>query len=175
MTKKENYAFIDSQNLNLGIRDQGWRLDFARFRIFLKDKYKVTKAFLFIGYIKENKDLYNYLEKSGYVLVFKPILEIKRGKKVEVKGNVDAELVLHTMIEYPRYKKAIIVSGDGDFYCLVEYLKKKGKLGRLLVPNEAKFSRLLYKFIREIDFVSNLRVKLEEKIKWGVLQPRTKP
>lgn len=173
--KKENYAFIDSQNLNLGIRDRGWKLDFARFRIFLKDKYKVSKAFLFIGYIKDNEDLYSYLKRSGYVLIFKPILEIKRGKKVQVKGNVDAELVLHTMIEYPRYKKAIIVSGDGDFYCLVEYLKKKGKLGRLLVPNEAKFSRLLYKFIREIDFVSNLRIKLEEKIKWGVLQPRTKP
>ena len=170
-----NYAFIDSQNLNLGIRDQGWRLDFSRFRIFLKDKYKVNKAFLFIGYIAENRELYDYLKKSGYVLIFKPILEIKRGKKVEVKGNVDAELVLHTMIEYSKYDKAIVVSGDGDFYCLVEYLKKKGKLGRLLVPNEAKFSRLLYKFIREIDFVSNLRVKLEEKIKWGVLQPRTKP
>jgi len=144
-----NYAFIDSQNLNLGIRDQGWRLDFARFRIFLKDKYKVFKAFLFIGYIKENKDLYDYLKKSGYVLIFKPILEIKRGKKVQVKGNVDAELVLYTMIEYSKYDKAIVVSGDGDFYCLVEYLKKKGKLGRLLVPNEAKFSRLLYKNLLE--------------------------
>lgn len=175
LLKKENYAFIDSQNLNLGIRDQGWRLDFARFRIFLKDKYKVFKAFLFIGYIKENKDLYDYLKKSGYVLIFKPILEIKRGKKVEVKGNVDAELVLHTMIEYPKYNKAIIVSGDGDFHCLIEYLKKKRKLGRLLIPNQAKFSRLLYKFIKDIDFISNLRVKLGKKIKWGVLRPRTKP
>ena len=161
--KKENYAFIDSQNLNLGIRDRGWKLDFARFRVFLKDKYKASKAFLFIGFIKENEDLYNYLKKSGYVLIFKPILEIKRAKKVQVKGNVDAELVLHAMIEYPKYNKAIIVSGDGDFYCLVEYLKKKGKLGRLLIPNEAKFSRLLYKFIKEIDFVSSLRVKLGRK------------
>lgn len=175
MTKKENYAFIDSQNLNLGIRDQGWKLDFSRFRIFLKDKYKVSKAFLFIGYIKENEGLYDYLKKSGYILIFKPILEIKKGKKVEVKGNVDAELVLHTMIEYPRYNKAIIVSGDGDFHCLIEYLKKKRKLGRLLIPNQAKFSRLLYKFIKDIDFVSNLRVKLGKKIKWGVLRPRTKP
>ena len=163
LLKKENYAFIDSQNLNLGIRDRGWKLDFARFRVFLKDKYKASKAFLFIGFIKENEDLYNYLKKSGYVLIFKPILEIKRAKKVQVKGNVDAELVLHAMIEYPKYNKAIIVSGDGDFYCLVEYLKKKGKLGRLLIPNEAKFSRLLYKFIKEIDFVSSLRVKLGRK------------
>ncbi len=170
-----NYAFIDSQNLNLGIRDQGWRLDFSRFRIFLKDKYKVIKAFLFIGYIKENEGLYDYLKKSGYILIFKPILEIKRGKKVEIKGNVDAELVLHTMIEYENFNKAIIVSGDGDFHCLIEYLKKKRKLGRLLIPNQAKFSQLLYKFIKDIDFISNLRVKLGKKIKWGVLRPRTKP
>ncbi len=29
--KQKNYAFIDSQNVNLGIKDQGWTLDFARF------------------------------------------------------------------------------------------------------------------------------------------------
>ena len=44
------YAFIDSQNLNLGIRSSGWVLDFSRFRVYLKDKYRAEKAFLFIGY-----------------------------------------------------------------------------------------------------------------------------
>ena len=42
------YAFIDSQNLNLSILEQGWQLNFARFRVYLKDKYKVGKIFLFI-------------------------------------------------------------------------------------------------------------------------------
>jgi uncharacterized LabA/DUF88 family protein len=46
----------------------------------------------------------------------------------KVKGNVDAELVLHAMIEYPNYDKALIVTGDGDFFCLVEYLIKQDKL-----------------------------------------------
>lgn len=161
-TKKNpvNYAFIDSQNLNLGIRDQGWKLDFARFRVYLKDKYKVKKAFLFIGYIKGNEKLYNYLKKSGYILIFKPILEIKKGKQVEVKGNVDAELVLHSMIEYSRYENAVIVSGDGDFYCLIEYLIKKNKLGRVIVPNAKKYSRLLWKFKKFLDFMNGLRYKL---------------
>ncbi len=49
-TRVNNYAFIDSQNLNLAIRDQGWALDFKRFRRYLEDKYGVTKAFIFIGY-----------------------------------------------------------------------------------------------------------------------------
>jgi hypothetical protein len=51
---KNNYAFIDSQNLNLSIQEQGWKLDFGRFRIYLKDQYGVNKAFLFIGYVPTN-------------------------------------------------------------------------------------------------------------------------
>src|SRR3989338_8852343 len=108
------YAFIDSQNLNLGIRDAGWHLDFTRLLVYLRDKYKVKKAFLFIGYVAGNEALYTTLQKAGYIVIFKPTLEYKKGKERFTKGNVDAELVLHSMIEYPNYDKAIIVSGDGD-------------------------------------------------------------
>ena len=62
MEKLSIYAFIDSQNLNLGIRDCGWKLDFGRFYIYLKDKYHVSKAFLFIGYVAGNEALYTYLQ-----------------------------------------------------------------------------------------------------------------
>lgn len=55
------YAFIDSQNLNLGVRSQGWVLDFTRFRKYLEDKYNVSKAFLFVGYVPGNEALYTYL------------------------------------------------------------------------------------------------------------------
>lgn len=131
-TSRNNYAFIDSQNLNLAIREQGWVLDFKRFRKYLEDKYQVAKAFLFIGFIPQNQDLYTSLQKAGFILVFKPTLFLPDGK---VKGNVDAELVLHAMIEYPHYDKALIVTGDGDFYCLVDYLRKNDKLAKLMVPN----------------------------------------
>lgn len=154
------YAFIDSQNVNLAIRDQGWKLDFARFYIYLRDKYKIKKAFLFIGYKKENKALYTYLKRSGYTIIFKPTLaHYNKGIK-ETKGNVDAELVLHAMIEFNQYNKAIIISGDGDFHCLIEYLLKKKKLGRVLIPNRKKFSRLLWKYNKYLDFMNNLRGKL---------------
>ena len=157
---ENNYAFIDSQNLNLAIREQGWALDFARFRQYLQDKYAVVKAFIFIGYLATNESLYTSLQKYGYILIFKPTLLLPDGK---VKGNIDAELVLHTMIEYPNYDKAVIVTGDGDFYCLVEYLKKQGKLERLLIPNRNKYSFLLRKFRRDMAFVDDLRGKLEYK------------
>lgn len=95
-TRANNYAFVDSQNLNLGIRNQGWLLDFRRFRRYLADKYSVTKAFLFIGYVPGNETLYTSLQEYGYLCIFKPTLELPDGR---VKGNVDAELVLHTMIQ----------------------------------------------------------------------------
>jgi uncharacterized LabA/DUF88 family protein len=173
MAKKENYAFIDSQNLYLGVKSQGWELDYARFRIYLRDKYQVTKAFLFIGYVLGNEDLYTSFQESGFLVIFKPTLEVKRRKRVEIKGNVDAELVLHTMIEYKNFEKAVIVSGDGDFHCLIEYLNKKHKMGTLLVPNKKGFSHLLRKFRNYVVYLQNLRGKLAQKKRGNSL--RTKP
>lgn len=156
-----NYAFIDSQNLNLGVRSQGWILDFFRFRIYLKDKYQITKAFLFIGYVPDNSWRYTMLQQAGYVIIFKPTLAHKSGKQLVVKGNVDAELVLHTMIEHKNYEKAMIVSGDGDFYCLVEYLHQQNKLLKIVVPNK-RYSSLLRKFSWYIVNVGLFRAKLEK-------------
>jgi len=86
-------------------------------------------------------------------------LEI-RGK---IKGNVDAELVLHAMVEYPNYDKAVIVSGDGDFHCLVKYLKNNGKLLKLMVPDNSRYSSLLRKFAPEIVGINRLKNKLGYK------------
>lgn len=158
LIKENNFAFIDSQNLNLGIQSLGWKLNYKRFRIYLKEKYKVKKAFLFIGYIAGNESLYTSLQSKGYILIFKPTLYLPNGK---VKGNVDAELVLHAMIEYPNYDKAIIVSGDGDFHCLIDYLQKQNKLLKLIVPDWNNYSSLLRKFVPNIAFMNTLKEKLK--------------
>jgi uncharacterized LabA/DUF88 family protein len=156
------FAFIDSQNLNLGTLDIGWKLDFAKFRLYLRNKYNVQKAYLFIGYIEKNTNLYQKLQEFGYVLIFKPVLSVKKENGVIYKGNVDAELVLHTMIQKENFDKAIIVSGDGDFYCLVEYLYKEGLLCKVMTPN-SKFSSLLREFGDYIVDITLLRDKLEYK------------
>jgi len=161
-SNENNYAFIDSQNLNLSIQSLGWKLDFGRFRKYLSEKYSVTKAFLFIGYIEGNNKLYQSLQESGYILIFKPTLKYKDGS---MKGNVDAELVLHSMIEYTNYNKAVIVTGDGDFHCLVEYLVDQNKLKQVLIPNEFRYSALLKKINKTnekyFSFISQMRKKFE--------------
>ena len=160
--KINNYAFIDSQNLNLSIQSLGWKLDFKRFRIYLKEKYRVEKAYLFIGFIEGNNDLYKKLQEAGFICIFKPTLKYKDGT---VKGNCDAELVLQSMIEYKTYEKAVLVTGDGDFYCLVKYLIENNKFEVLIIPNKLKFSALLKLtlFRPFLRYMNDLKGKLEYK------------
>jgi len=160
---QKNYAFIDSQNLNLGIKSLGWKLDYKKFRVYLKEKYHIKKAYLFIGYVPANQDLYSSLQSMGYVLVFKPTLPDKDGN---IKGNIDADLVLQAMIDYRKYDKAVIVTSDGDFYSLVKYLYTNKKLERVISPYMKTCSSLLKKTAKEkIIFMHNLSKKLGYKKK----------
>ncbi|MBT4277527.1 NYN domain-containing protein [Candidatus Falkowbacteria bacterium] len=161
--KKITYAFIDSQNLNLGVQSLGWKLDWKRFRVYLKDKYNVSMAYMFLGYIEGNNGLYRSLQAAGFILIFKPMLHYKNGK---IKGNCDAELVLQAMIDFDDYNKAVIVSGDGDFYCLVRHLLKNNKLETVFVPDRYRYSSLLKKASGgHLSFVSDHKKKFEYKKK----------
>lgn len=155
-----NYAFIDGQNLYLGFAELGWKVDYRRFRVYLRDRYGVTRAYYFVGYMESNEALYQSLKAAGYTLIFKHVMTVG-GKP---KGNVDAELVLYTMIEYPNYAKAVIVTSEGDFACLVNYLRDQGKLERVLCPSGAKCSALLKRAAAAaIDFLEQARYKIEYK------------
>jgi uncharacterized LabA/DUF88 family protein len=164
------YAFIDSQNLNVGTQKFGWKMNWIKFRQFLEQKYGVTKAYMFIGYIPENESLYEQMHDAGYMVVLKPTFDMtkprqdsehneKTGEEKPIKGNVDAELVLWAMKEMSSYQKAIIVSGDGDFYSLVEYLEGKGRLKHLLTPS-GQYSRLYNRYEKYIVRLDSFRKEL---------------
>jgi uncharacterized LabA/DUF88 family protein len=181
-SKKPNtYAFIDSQNLNLGTQRMGWKLDWRKFRQYLANDHGVTKAYMFIGYMSENEALYEYMYELGFLVVLKQTVDVsaphdsdQKGEsqtnikninekdekeKPTIKGNVDAELVLYAMKELPNYEKAIIVSGDGDFFSLAEYLEEQGRLAYILAPNW-QYSSLLKPFESKIIRLDQLRRQL---------------
>jgi uncharacterized LabA/DUF88 family protein len=166
------YAFIDSQNLNVGVQKFGWKMDWQKFRRWLADEYGVTKAFMFIGYVPEFEALYEQMHDAGYMVVLKPTYDMTKpqpdpnsdhgtetapgtgakGESAEhheekkpVKGNIDADLVLWAMKEMSNYDKMVLVSGDGDFYSLVEYMESKNRLGKILTPS-FQYSQLYNKF-----------------------------
>ena len=129
---------------------------------------------MFIGYLPENEDLYEKMHQAGYLVVLKPtfdmskphhtpdpkMADVKPEDKKPVKGNIDAELVLWAMKELKHYQKAIVVSGDGDFYCLVEYLDEVNKLRSVMTPNW-QYSSLLNKYEKYIVRLDKNRRKLE--------------
>jgi len=158
---QNNYAFIDGQNVNLGFQKRlGWKVDWRKLRVHLKDRYHVSCAYYFVGYMPENTKLYTALQRFDYKLIFKPVT-YQEGKP---KGNVDAELVLQAMIDINEYDKAVIVSSDGDFRCLVNHLRDNGKLERVLSPNRAECSALLKRAAGpKIDFLEDARSKIEYK------------
>ncbi len=177
MKKPNTYAFIDSQNLNLGVQKMGWKLDWRKFRQYLEKQYGVTKAYMFIGHVPEFEDMYVHMHELGYLVVLKPTSDmtrvqaepqkntettadsIKTEEKKPIKGNIDAELVLWAMKELKDYDKAIIVSGDGDFLCLAEYLQEIGKLGYIMAPNW-QYSGLLKRFEDSIIRIDQLKRQL---------------
>lgn len=169
-----NYAFIDNQNLNATIQNVGWKIDWKKFRKFLAEKYQVKQAFMFIGYVPEYEDMYEKLHDAGFNIVLKPTFDMSRpqteekkssnGDKDErhIKGNVDTELVLWAMKELENYGKAVIVSGDGDFYSLVEFLDEQGKLLKILAPSW-QYSSLFKPYEKYIDRIDKNRGALEYK------------
>ncbi|MDP2629566.1 MAG: NYN domain-containing protein [Candidatus Harrisonbacteria bacterium] len=139
----------------------GWKLDFTKLRRYLLEKYSIETAYLFIGFMPQQQEMYSALQKEGYVLVFKPTIPDGEGR---IKGNVDADLVLQAMIDFPNYDAAMIISSDGDFHSLVKYLYDNKKLLFVMSPYVKTCSTLLKKAAKEkIVFMDNLRQKLEHK------------
>lgn len=139
-----NFAYIDGANLYNGSESLGWKLDYRRFRIWLKDKYSVNHAYIFIGLVGKNNDLYKFLQEAGYILIFKETVSDSDGK---IKGNCDADLVLHAVCgAYENaYKRAVIVSSDGDYAGLIKFLAEKNKLRILISPSVSKKCSILLK------------------------------
>lgn len=172
----KTYAFIDSQNLNLGLKNDiidqdgqviyhGQELDYRKFRHYLREKYNVSKAYLFIGMVPRYSKLYTHLQDCGFTLIFKTISSYmnEHGHTI-TKGNVDTDIAIWSAGRLVQeYDKAVFVSGDGDFVSLYAYIEELGKLEKIMVPNRMRYSKLLNEYHDRLLFVSDLPQLLSPK------------
>lgn len=135
------YIYIDTQNIYKSLKMQWYEIDWKKFYVFLKNKYKFKKIYLFLWYIKENEKFYSNLKKWWYELVFRQISNISW----EIKWNVDTELTLQVISDIDFYNKAILVTSDWDFSSVVKKLNQEWKLLKVLSPNYKFCSTLLKK------------------------------
>lgn len=143
-----NYAFIDGQNFYKSVQEiereleaLEVELDLNEFRVYLREKHAVGIAYYFLGYMERNEWLYSTLRNAGYELRFKEVAVHEDA----IKGNVDVNLTLQSMIDIDKYEKAVIVTSDGDYACLVEHLHSQGKLECLIASSRGGCSYLLRK------------------------------
>lgn len=174
------YAFVDAQNLNLGtmhdVKDakgkvlyHGKKLDFLKFRHYLREKYGVREAYLFIGLVAGNNHIYEQLQRAGYTVIFKEVVQFRDSEgKTMTKGNVDTDIVLYSAAKlFSEFDEAVFVSGDGDFLSLYNFMEEHGKLKRIIVPNRYRYSRLLRKYHSKLAFVDRLPQLFIENKKTG--------
>lgn len=159
--KSNNFAYIDGANLRKAVKSLGWTPDYQRLRIWLSEKYAVKKAYIFIGLIPKNKNLYAYLQESNFDLIFKEVVYDGKGKP---KGNCDADLVLRATRDCyeNKFGQALIVSSDGDYASLAEFLHEQDKLLGILSPaSKEKCSILLKRINTKIFYINDKRSILE--------------
>ncbi len=156
-TPIDNIAYIDNTNLHKGTEAEGFIIDYKKFRTYLREKQRVATAYIFIGYVPGNEERYRKFQELGYTLIFKPTLPDHNGK---IKGNCDAELVLQATRDYfeTDFGQAIIVTSDGDFGCLVQFLQSKSKLKVVLSPrSKNKCSTLIKRLSPKLTFLPDIK------------------
>lgn len=158
---KINIAYIDAANLDKALKlTLQWKIDYARFRVWLREKYQVEKAYIFIGLVPKYKNLYLYLQECGFELAFKDVLYHNGAPK----GNCDSDLLMKASQDLyeGNLNKAVIVASDGDYAPLVKVLMEKKCLEILLSPAlPAKMSVLLKRTGANIAYINDQRSILE--------------
>lgn len=168
--KNKNYAFIDGQNLFMGTAKRDvdpWEINLARFRVYLEQKYNVTNAYYFLGFVQEtNQELYEAIQKAGFVLIFREHNPAMIGKK---KGNVDSDIIFHIMKKMYKkedFDKIILVSGDGDYKLVVDFLIEENRFEKILLPYK-QFASSLYKKLgsQYFDYLESSEIKSKIGVK----------
>lgn len=153
---KPNIAYIDGQNLYMGTAksDPKWHIDLGRFRVYLREKYRVDRAYYYLGYVQDGQDyenLYESIQAAGFILVFREHNSAMVGKK---KGNVDSDIIFSVMkrlYQAELFNEIVLVSGDGDYKMLVDFLIQEGRFAKILFPNR-KYRSSLYKSLSSVNF-----------------------
>ena len=103
----------------------------------------------YLGYVQEGQQiehLYESIQNAGFILVFRQHNSAMVRTK---KGNVDSDIIFSIMrrlYKQEEFDKVVLVSGDGDYKMVVDFLIEEKRFEKILFPNR-KFRSSLYKKI----------------------------
>lgn len=125
-------VLIDVQNLYHSAKNlYKSRVNFGEILKKAVENRNLIRAFAYVIKTKtgEEKSFFEALTKLGIETRVKDLQEFYGGQK---KGDWDVGLVIDAIRISPTLDTIVLVSGDGDFIPLVEYLKNQGKRVELM-------------------------------------------
>lgn len=163
--KKKIFAFIDATNIIYGADDHGWRMDYKKLAVFLATRFGVKKILYYAGVDNQNLKQLNFYEKLqdfGYSLRLIPVKTFSDGKK---KADVDSRMTFEMMLHLSFYDEVIVMTGDGDYYWVLEYLKRIKKRVVLLSFPSHTARELKVLFAGDFMDLNDIKTNLEFKNK----------
>lgn len=120
--------FLDTANIYHSARHlYNANVNFAKIIKKLVDNRQLVRAIAYTVSAdkQKEKDFIKALEKSGFEIKSKDLQSFPGGIK---KGNWDVGMAVDAIKMSKKLDVAIIISGDGDFVDLVQYLQHEGLL-----------------------------------------------
>ena len=167
-SKPITYAFVDAANvIYRGNGPNDWKIDLRKLLGYLKERFGASAVFYYGGIDRKNDaqcGINRKMAKWGYLLRLNPVKYFQNEQgKLYRKADVDSRMTFEIMQKLPQYDRAIVLTGDGDFYWVLEYLlQQKDRVW--LVANPRKTAKELKKlFGANFANLDSLRSQLEYK------------
>ena len=135
-------VLIDVQNLYHSAKNlYGARVNFKEILKTAVSNRNLIRAFAYVVRTKtgEEKPFFEALTKLGIETRVRDLQEFYDGMK---KADWDVGIVIDAVKIAPGVDVIVLVSGDGDFISLVEYLKNQGKRVEVIAFGRSASSRL---------------------------------
>jgi len=135
--------FVDVQNMYYSAKNlYNAKVNFQEILKTAIGRRRLVRAFAYVikADIKEERNFFEALEKIGYEVKAKDLQTFIGGAK---KGDWDVGIAMDTIRMAPKLDTVVLVSGDGDFKELVEYLKASGCRVEVIAFKKTASSRLI--------------------------------
>lgn len=135
-------VFVDVQNLYYSARAlYGSKVNFSNLLKDAVSKRQLIRAFAYVVKtdLEEEKAFFDALARAGFQIRTKDLQIFPDGTR---KANWDVGIAMDIIKMAPKLDVVVLISGDGDFVDLIEYLKNHGHLVEVMAFGRSTSNKL---------------------------------
>ena len=136
-------VFVDVQNMYYSAKNlYGRRVNFSQILSTAASSRQLIRAIAYVikASMPEEQSFFDALEKAGVEVKSKEVQIFPGGVK---KGDWDVGIALDMIRLAPRLDALVLVSGDGDYVPLVEYLRNQGHRVEVIAFGKSTSAKLI--------------------------------